>query len=166
MMVNTMNILRKIFRRICRTAVKFVFPNGFRILLLRWSGVKVGKDVAINEGFTMAWDIGYEENLVIEDRVAIGPNVTIVITSHPNNSHLRNLKDRYPSIEVFGKVHIKHDAWIGAGAIILPNVTIGEFSIIGAGSVVTKDVPPYSIAVGVPARVVKKLKIEKKTENT
>jgi acetyltransferase-like isoleucine patch superfamily enzyme len=50
-----------------------------------------------------------------------------------------------------------HDVWIGTGVIILPNVTVHEFSIIGAGSVVTKDVPAYSIVAGVPAKVIKKL---------
>ncbi|MCW7079146.1 MAG: hypothetical protein OCU16_06440 [Candidatus Methanospirare jalkutatii] len=62
------------------------------------------------------------------------------------------------NVEKVGKVRIKHDAWIGTGAIILPNVTIGEFSIIGAGAVVTKDVPPYTVVAGIPARIIKKIK--------
>ena len=51
-------------------------------------------------------------------------------------------------------IRIKHCAWIGAGAIILPEVTIGEYSIVGAGSVVTKDVEPYTIVAGNPCRVI------------
>lgn len=51
---------------------------------------------------------------------------------------------------------IGHDTWIGHGAIIMPNVTVGTGSVIGAGAVVTRDVPPYTVAVGVPARVVKR----------
>ena len=54
-------------------------------------------------------------------------------------------------------IHIKKGAWIGAGASILPGVTIGEYAIVGAGAIVTKDVGDYEVAVGVPAKVVKKL---------
>ena len=55
---------------------------------------------------------------------------------------------------------IEDDAWIGAGAIILPGVTIHKGAIVGAGSVVTKDVPPYSIVAGNPARVIRQIDIE------
>ncbi|BBE16231.1 acetyltransferase [Aquipluma nitroreducens] len=58
-----------------------------------------------------------------------------------------------------GTVILKNDCWIGAGAIILPNVSIGECSIVGAGSVVTKDVPDFTVVAGVPAVVIKKLNI-------
>ncbi|GAB2771862.1 hypothetical protein GCM10027275_13330 [Rhabdobacter roseus] len=56
---------------------------------------------------------------------------------------------------LYKKVIIKDGAHIGIGAILMPGVTIGEGAIVGAGSVVTKDIPPYSIAVGAPARVIK-----------
>ncbi|WP_367118968.1 DapH/DapD/GlmU-related protein [Methanoculleus sp.] len=127
--------------------------------------MNIGDRVTINEGFTLACDIGFESNLTIEDRAAFGPNVTIVVTSHPNNSRLRVLKDIYPSFEMFGTVCIHHDAWVGAGVIILPGVTVGEHSIVGAGAVVTKDIPPYTVVAGVPAKVIKKLQPgEAKTE--
>lgn len=150
-----MFILKKLTRRFCRTLLKSAFPNSLRIFFLKRSGVIVGKDVAINEGFTLACDIGYEENIVIEDRVAFGPNTTIVATSYPNNSKLMKLRNKYDFIEIFGKVRIKHDSWIGAGVTILPKTEIGEFSVIGANSVVTKDISPYSIAVGAPAKVIR-----------
>ncbi len=125
--------------------------------MLRIAGVKIGRKSVINEGFTLTCDVGYEGNLLIDDRVAIGPNTIVILTSHPNFSKLWELKEIYPSVEVKGKVNIKHDAWIGAGCIILPNVTIGEFSIVGAGSVVTKDVPSFTIVAGVPAKILKKI---------
>ena len=53
------------------------------------------------------------------------------------------------------RITINNDAWLGAGVIVLQGVTIGEYAIVGAGAVVTKDIPPYSIAVGNPARVIK-----------
>jgi len=55
-----------------------------------------------------------------------------------------------------GKISIGEDVWLGAYVIVLPGVTIGKGSVIGAGAVVTKDIPPYSVAIGVPARIVKK----------
>jgi len=60
-----------------------------------------------------------------------------------------------------GKILIQDDAWIGAGAIILPNVTIGRGVVVGAGAVVTKDVPPYTVVAGVPAKEIKKLDLKK-----
>lgn len=152
-----MNIAKKFLRRTCRGIAKVAFPNNFRVALLRLAGIKIGEKVVVNEGFTLACNLGCEENLLIEDRVAIGPNTIVVLTSDPNFSKLRKLKETYPPVEVGGHVHIKHDAWIGAGCIILPNITIGEFSIIGAGSVVTKAVSPFTIVAGVPARILKKI---------
>lgn len=154
------NLMSKILRKLCRSVSKSIFPNSLRIFLLRKAGIKIGEDVVINEGFTLACDMGYEENLIIEDRAAFGGNVTAIITSHPNFSKLKYLKNTYPSIEVKGKICIKHDAWIGAGAIILPNLVIGEYSIVGAGSVVTEDVEPFTIVAGVPAKVIKRLSEE------
>lgn len=60
----------------------------------------------------------------------------------------------------WGGVKIKDDVWIGAGVIILSGITIGECSVIGAGAVVTKDVEPYTVVAGVPARKIKDIEIE------
>lgn len=150
--ISITKIIKKIYRSISKSSF---IPNIVRIYFLRKAGVNIGDGVIVNEGFTLACDIGYESNLTIEDRVAFGPNVTVVVTSHPNNSRLRVLKDIYPSFEIFGTVCIHHDAWVGAGAIILPRVTVGEYSIVGAGAVVTEDVPPFSIVAGVPAKVIR-----------
>jgi acetyltransferase-like isoleucine patch superfamily enzyme len=76
----------------------------------------------------------------------------LVIHSDPSPSPLRNI---YPKKSL--PIHIKKGAWIGAGSIILHGVTIGEYSVVAAGAVVTKNVPPYTVVAGVPARVVKKL---------
>lgn len=152
--------IQKIIKKLIRSLSKS--PNissNFRIYLLKLLGIKIGKGVVINEGFTLACDIGYESNLTIEDRVAIGPNVTVVLTAHPNNSILRKYKEKYPFLEVFGKVRIMHDSWIGAGVIILPDVVIKQYSIVGAGAVVTKEVSPLCVVAGVPARLIKRIEI-------
>lgn len=152
-------IIKKLYRSISKS---YFIPNSVRIYFLRKAGIRIGNEVIINEGFNLACDIGYESNLIIEDRVALAPDVTVVVTSHPNNSRLRVLKDKYPSFEIFSKVCIMHDAWIGAGAIILPGVTVNEYSIVGAGAVVTKDVPPFTVFAGVPAREISQIEVSER----
>jgi len=86
--------------------------------------------------------------ITIEDDVMLAANVQLLSNNH----------DEYDRQVLLCKpIHIKKGAWIGAGASILPGVTIGEYAIVGAGAIVTKDVGDYEVAVGVPAKVVKKL---------
>lgn len=86
----------------------------------------------------------------IGDAVMFGPNVTIATAGHPVLPQLR--KD---GIQYNKEVHIQRNVWIGANVVILPGVTIGENSVIGAGSVVTKDIPANVVAVGSPCRVLR-----------
>ena len=76
--------------------------------------------------------------------------MTICTAAHPIHPELRRKQAEYNL-----PVHIENNVWIGAGAVILPGVTIGENSVIGAGSVVTKDIPPDVVAVGSPCRVLR-----------
>jgi maltose O-acetyltransferase len=133
------------------------FPhNGIRCFGLRICGFKIGKEVYIGSNFTVASLISWEGcQLTIEDRVAIGPNVTLVLSSDANNSKLMEI---IPPI--VGSVIIREDSWIGAGTIILPNVEIGRMAIVGAASLVTKNVEGYTVVVGNPASFLKK--VEKK----
>lgn len=122
-------------------------PHDFlTIPLYRLRGTRIGKNVGIAQG------VFIEESrphlVTIEDGVNIGPKAIIV--AHDSSYHCVD-----PSIPIkFGEVTIKKNAYIGAGAIILPGVTIGESSIVAAGAVVTKDVPPRTIVAGIPAKVV------------
>ncbi len=88
--------------------------------------------------------------LVLGDRVSIGPGVIIVLNSGANASKIRSKMPKKKPV-----VEIGSDAWIGAGAIVLPSVRIGEGAVVGAGSVVTKDVEPRTVVAGNPARVLK-----------
>lgn len=106
--------------------------------------IKLGKDVFINHACTFL-DMG---GITIEDDVQIGPKVNLITENHPLDPSQRKHLD-------LSSILIKRNAWIGAGATILPGVTIGENSIIAAGAVVHKDVPDNCIVGGVPAKVLK-----------
>lgn len=126
-----------------------------RIILLKILGAKIkGKSYVGEELFI--YDAGKTDLLEINDLVCIGPKVTILIHVDPSPSPLKEI---YPKKIL--PVCIKKGAWIGAGAIILPGVTIGEYSVVAAGAVLNKDVPPNTLVAGVPAKIIKKLNLNK-----
>jgi len=110
--------------------------------------IKLGKNVLINYDCILL-DTG---EISIGNNTLVGPGTKIVTANHPHDAEKR--KDWSVSCS---PVKIDEDVWIGAGVVILPGVTIGARSIIGAGSVVTKDVPPDTVAAGNPAKVLRKL---------
>jgi len=107
---------------------------------------KIGKNVFINFDCVFL-DLG---GITIEDNVLIAPKVSLLSEGHPVDPNLRQSL-------VPGHIHIKANAWIGAGATILPGVTIGENSVVAAGAVVSKDVPANTVVGGIPARHIKNL---------
>jgi len=111
--------------------------------------IKIGNNCTINR-FAILYGHG---GLEIGNDVMIAPNVMIFPQNHIFQD--TDVLIREQGISCVG-IKIEDNVWLGAGAIILDRVTIGEGAVIGAGSVVTKDIPPYSIATGVPARVIKK----------
>jgi maltose O-acetyltransferase len=88
----------------------------------------------------------------IGDRVLIGPNVQIYSATHPVEGEIRS-----SGLELGLPIKIGSDVWIGGGAIILPGITIGDNAVVGAGSVVTKDVPAGVVVAGNPCRIIPKL---------
>ena len=120
-----------------------------RPLYANWGGshVHLGSNIYANFNLTLVDD----GHIYIGDWVKFGPNVTIVTAGHPVLPELR--KD--PALQFNKDVHIEDGVWIGAGVIVLPGVTIGKNSVIGAGSVVTRDIPENVVAVGNPCRVMR-----------
>ena len=108
--------------------------------------IKIGKNVFINHACTFL-DLG---GITIEDDVQIGPKVNLITENHPVAPSQRKNLD-------LKSIVIKRNAWIGAAATILPGVTVGENSIVAAGAVVNKDVPPDTIVGGIPARIIRRI---------
>ena len=119
-------------------------------LRANWGGAHFhfGSGIYVNSNLT-AVDDGH---IFVGDKVMFGPNVTLTTANHPVEPGLRVRGLQYNK-----DIHIGENAWIGAGAIILPGVTIGKNAVIGAGSVVTRDIPDDAVAVGNPCRVLREV---------
>ena len=115
-----------------------------------WGGkhVHFGKCVYANFNFTAVDDT----HIYVGDYTMFGPNVILATAGHPILPKLRQEAYQYNM-----PVHIGKNWWLGAGVIVLPGVTIGDNTVIGAGSVVTKDIPSNVVAVGNPCRVLREI---------
>lgn len=120
------------------------------------SKISLGRRVIIRPGTLLHADAreGGAE-ITIEDDAMLGPGVQIYVSNHRFDDPDTPIIDQghYQSMPVF----LKKGCWVGANAVILPGVTIGENSVVGAGSVVTKSIPDRVLAVGNPAKVVRKI---------
>lgn len=119
-------------------------------LYANWGGhhVHFGKNVYANFGLTLVDDT----HIYVGDYTMFGPNVVIASAGHPLLPELREQGYQYNA-----PVHIGKNCWLGAGVIVVPGITIGDNTVIGAGSVVTKDIPQNVVAVGNPCRVLRKI---------
>lgn len=115
-----------------------------------WGGrhVHFGSYIYANFNLTLVDDT----HIYVGDHTMFGPNVTIATAGHPILPELREKGLQYNA-----PVHIGKNCWLGAGVIVLPGVTIGDNTVIGAGSVVTKDVPSNVVAVGNPCKVLREI---------
>lgn len=115
-----------------------------------WGGKNVhfGNGVYANFNLTMVDDC----DIFVGNNVLFGPNVTVSAGTHPIHPELRSKQAQYNI-----PIHIGNNVWIGANSVILPGVNIGDNSVIGAGSVVTKDIPSNVVAVGNPCRVLREI---------
>lgn len=115
-----------------------------------WSGkfVKFGKNIYANYNLTLVDDTYIE----VGDNTQFGPNVTLATASHPVEPGLRE-----EFLQFNKPIKIGKNCWLGTGVIVLPGVSIGDNVVIGAGSVVNKNIPDNCVAVGVPCKVIKKV---------
>lgn len=115
-----------------------------------WGGkhVHFGKNVYANFGLTMVDDT----HIYVGDGTMFGPNVVLATAGHPILPELREKQYQFNM-----PIHIGKNCWFGAGVLVMPGVTIGDNSVIGAGSVVTKDIPANVVAVGNPCRVLREI---------
>ena len=115
-----------------------------------WAGrfVHFGKNVYANFGLTLVDDT----HIYVGDNVMFGPNVVIATAGHPILPELREQALQYNAPIVIGL-----NCWLGAGVLVMPGVTIGDNTVVGAGSVVTKDLPANVVAVGNPCRVLRQI---------
>lgn len=115
-----------------------------------WGGnhIHLGNNVYFNFNATLVDDT----HIYIGDCTMLGPNVVIATAGHPILPELREKALQYNL-----PVHIGKNCWLGAGVIVLPGVTIGDNTVIGAGSVVTKDIPANVVAVGNPCKVLREI---------
>lgn len=115
-----------------------------------WGGkhVHFGKNVYANFGLTLVDDT----HIYVGDYTMFAPNVVVATAGHPILPELREKAYQYNF-----PVHIGRNCWIGAGALIMPGVTIGDNTVIGAGSVVTRDIPSNCVAYGNPCRVIREI---------
>lgn len=150
-------VKRLLYKFIQRKRAKKLLECGKNVRINRGcsfiGNIRVGSNVSIGEG---NYFVSTGATLYIHDYVLFGPNVTIYTGDHKTDEigkHIIEIKDNDKALDIRRwdrDVVIKAGAWIGTRVIILKGVTIGQGAVIGAGSIVSKDVPPYHVYVGTP----------------
>ena len=144
------SLLRVFWQKKLHILARFCIHGGLRLTLYRWMGVPIGRHVYV--GMDTWLDDQFPELIRIEDDVVISFRVTISV--HDDARRI----DRIAPGQLEGTVApvtLRRGCYLGAACLVLPGVTVGERAVVGAGSVVTRDVPAEKVAVGVPARVLK-----------
>ena len=136
--------IRNIFSELTGQAIDPLFTLWTPFYTDFGKNIRVGRNVFINHACTFM-DRG---GITLEDDVFIGPKVCLITENHGLREEERRTLNSHP-------IRVCKGAWIGAGAIVLPGVTIGEYAVVGAGSVVTHDVPDHVVAAGNPAKIIK-----------
>lgn len=156
----TFLLVNKILRRLWMHLQLPLFKRHGTNLLIGYGGsfaydhIELGNNVYIGPHATFMAAIS---TIKIGNKVVFGPHVKIMAGDHRTNvigQYMYDVKEKQPNNDL--DVIIEDDVWVGASAIILKGVTVGRGSIIGAGTVVSRSIPPYSVVIGNPGRVIKK----------
>lgn len=157
--VNILIVSIKVIKRLIMLLLKHKFKKiGKNVIFdpfsrFSYETIEIGNNVFIGFGAIFS---SPESKIIIKDKVMFGPNVTIMAGDHNTQEigkYMFDIENKLPENDL--PVIIESDVWVGTGVIILKGVTIGTGSIIAAGSVVTKNVEPYTIVGGVPAKKIK-----------
>lgn len=162
--ISLVGVIRKIFKTI-KTAYYFkkaytpglFHTRDFNYRRPKWwrkMGCHVGQNVSI--GHSVGCDVGNTELIFVEDNVII-TNHCIILCHRRDMKGYRKGDDGTKLPYIYAPVNLKKGCQLGMGTIVMPGVTIGEGAIVGARSVVTKDIPAWTIAVGSPAKVIKEI---------
>ncbi len=145
-----MDIKEKIKKGYIKLKLAFSSQYGASQIYRKYFGVSIGKNVR----FTGTPNWGSEPYLI-----EIGDNVTITqrVTFHTHDGGVGLFRKEYPGINVFGRIKIGNNVFIGSHSIFLPGVTVGNNVLIAAGSVISKDIPDNVVVGGVPAKVIKSI---------
>ena len=144
----SLGFTRRLRAFLCHFMVK---KCGYNVNIER--GAKFGFDIEIGSNSGIGVNAKLGDGIIIGNNVMMAPDVVILTQNHKHNDITRPMSEQ--GNEGIVPVIIEDDVWIGLRVIILPGVRIGRSSIIGAGAVVTRDIPPFSIAGGNPAKVIK-----------
>ena len=144
-------ILKKTFNYILESLAYNCPVNSWRIRMHRWRGVNIGKNVFI--GLKVTLDHSYPEYVYIGDNVSLAGNNFILTHSNPYKHFEKTFKS------YIAPVVIKDNSWISIGVTVLPGVSVGNYSVVAAGSVVQKNIPDRVIAGGIPAKVIKDVEL-------
>jgi acetyltransferase-like isoleucine patch superfamily enzyme len=143
-------LLRVFWQKQLHMIARFTIPPDLRIQLYRWMGVSIGQHCFV--GLDTWLDDQFPELVVIEDDVTISFRVTVIV--HDDAKRMDRTEAGAGNGTV-APVVLKRGCYLGAGALLLPGVTVGEDAVVAAGAVVTRDVPAGTVVGGVPARVIK-----------
>jgi acetyltransferase-like isoleucine patch superfamily enzyme len=144
------SLLRTFVQKVLHILARFCILPGVRLALYRMMGISIGRNVFV--GLDTWLDDQFPELIRVEDDVTISFRVTVVV-----HDDARRMDRTTPGAGdgTVAPVILERGCYLGAGALILPGVRVGERAVVGAGAVVTRDVPAGKVVVGVPAHVVK-----------
>jgi len=145
-------------RYYCKKKFKY-FGNNSQIrpgsYIIGMSNISIGDNVVIRPGSVICAENDKGATIKIENNVLLGSGVHIYINNHKYDNSKKQVNNELYDID---SVNLKNGCWIGANSIILSGVTVSEGAIVGAGSVVTNDVPPSTVVAGMPAKIIKRNK--------
>jgi len=147
--------MKRIFVKLINIVAYLSLPSVVTVFLHKLRGVKIDKGVRIHRFVYI--DDYCPENITIGKSVGIGVAAKFIAHDRDFGSEAEDIE--YKSIKIKkGYIHIEDFVYIGVGAIILPNVTIGRGAVVGAGAIVNRDVPPNTLVAGVPAREIRQVR--------